>query len=88
MQHKMDILNTSSFCKNFRSIWFRLKKQNIKRSENKSADSIVCTDNLATECSENLANTFFANSFWKKACQGAPFLTRLYSYVYFKVLNN
>ena len=62
----MDILNISSFCKNFRSIRFRLKKQSIKRSENKAADSIVCTDNSATECSENLANTFFANSFLKK----------------------
>ena len=30
-----------------------LKKQSIKRSENKSAESIVCTDNTATECSEN-----------------------------------
>ena len=50
-------LNISRFSKNFQSIWFRLKNS-IKRSENKSADSIVCTKNTASECSENQVNTF------------------------------
>ena len=54
MQHRMDMLNTSSFWKIFQSICFCLKKLNIKRSENKFADSKVGNTSVeATECSEN-----------------------------------
>ena len=68
MQHRMDILHTSSFWKNFQLSAF-LKKQNIRHSGNKSAGSTVWNTSAEATVFWKLSEHFFCKQFLKKACE-------------------
>ena len=79
MQQRIDIMNYFILQNLSKYMLLFLKKLNINHSENKSTDSVFSKTAVeARECSEN-----YWTNFWNKASE---FLTRLYSYVYFKVL--
>ena len=66
MQHRMDMLNTSSFWKIFQSICFCLKKLNIKHSENKFADSTVGNTSVEAKSALKTKRTLFLQTIFEK----------------------